>query len=63
MTLTVNTSASRLELINEALDFSKYGNDAEAMEHLNNVLEELKWMMSSNEFADFSNRINTIINA
>lgn len=61
MTLTVNTSATVKELTNEALTFSKYGNDVEAMTYLNEVLSELKWMMSVNAFSEFSNRINKLI--
>lgn len=63
MTLSVNTSATVKELVNEALTFTKYANDAEAMVYLNNVLEELKWKMSANQFYDFSCRINTMLNA
>lgn len=63
MTLSVNTSATVKELVNEALTFTKYANDVEAMVYLNEVLEELKWKMSANQFHDFSCRINTMLNA
>lgn len=63
MTLSVNTSATTTELVNEALTFSKYGNDIEAVAYINEVLEELKYRMSNNQFTDFCNRINTMLNA
>ena len=63
MTLSVNTSATVKELANEALTFTKYANDVEAMVYLNEVLEELKWKMSANQFHDFSCKINTMLNA
>lgn len=61
MKLTVNPTATKQELVNTALDFSKYGTDAEAMEFLNDVLYELKWVMSANEFQEFNCRINDLI--
>jgi hypothetical protein len=61
MKLSVNTSATIKELVNEALAFSKHGNDVEAMEYLNEVLEELKWLMNSVSFSEFKNRINTLV--
>ena len=63
MTLSVNTSATTTELVNEVLTFSKYGNDIEAVAYINEVLEELKYRMSNNQFTDFCNRINTMLNA
>lgn len=60
-TLTVNTEATTQDLINTALDFSKYGSDAEAMEYLNDVLSELRWRMSEPEYSAFNNRVNELI--
>ena len=63
MKLTVNTSSTIQELTNEAIAFSKYSNDAEAMEYLNEVLTELSFKMSSGNFQVFKERINTMLNA
>jgi hypothetical protein len=63
MTLSVNTSATVKELTNEAIAFSKYSNDVEAMEYLNEVLTELSFKMSSGNFQVFKERINTMLNA
>ena len=63
MTLSVNTSATTTELVNEALTFSKYGNDIEAVTYINDILEELKYKMSSGNFQVFKERINTMLNA
>jgi hypothetical protein len=63
MTLSVNTSATVKELANEAIAFSKYSNDVEAMEYLNEVLTELSFKMSSGNFQVFKERINTMLNA
>ena len=63
MTLSVNTSATVKELANEAIAFSKYYNDVEAMEYLNEVLTELSFKMSSGNFQVFKERINTMLNA
>ncbi len=62
MKITVNKSATVKELVNEALVFTKYSNDVEAMEYLNNVLIELKYKMSLGNFQVFKERINTILN-
>jgi len=63
MTLEVNTSASIKELVNEAIEFTKYSNDFEAMEYLNSILTELKYKMSFNSFEVFMQKINTMLNA
>ena len=63
MTLSVNTSATVKELANEAIAFSKYSNDVEAMVYLNEVLIELSFKMSSGNFQVFKERINTMLNA
>jgi hypothetical protein len=63
MTLSVNTSATVKELANEAIAFSKYSNDVEAMVYLNEVLTELSFKMSSGNFQVFKERINTMLNA
>ena len=63
MTLSVNTSATVKELANEAITFSKYGNDIEAVTYVNDILEELKYKMSSGNFQVFKERINTMLNA
>ena len=63
MTLSVNTSATVKELANEAIAFSKYSNDVEAMEYLNEVLTELSFKMSTGNFQVFKERINTMLNA
>jgi len=63
MTLSVNTSATVKELANEAIAFSKYSNDVEAMVYLNEVLTELSFKMSSGNFQVFKKRINTMLNA
>jgi hypothetical protein len=63
MTLSVNTSATVKELTNEAIAFSKYSNDVEAMEYLNEVLTELSFKMSSGNFQAFKQKINTMLNA
>jgi hypothetical protein len=63
MTLSVNTSATVKELANEAIAFSKYSNDVEAMEYLNEVLTELSFKMSSGNYQVFKERINTMLNA
>lgn len=63
MTLSVNPSATTTELVNEALTFSKYGNDIEAVTYINDILEELKYKMSSGNFQVFKERINTMLNA
>ena len=63
MTLSVNTSATVKELANEAITFSKYGNDIEAVTYINDILEELKYKMSSGNFQVFKERINTMLNA
>ena len=57
-TLTVNPTATKAELINDALAFSKYSGDAEAMEYLNAVMSELRWDMSVNEYKNFQDQIN-----
>jgi hypothetical protein len=63
MKLTVNTSATVKELVNEAIAFTKYSNDIEAMEYLNEILIELKYSMSAGNFQVFKERINTMLNA
>jgi len=63
MTLSVNASATVKELTNEAIAFSKYSNDIEAMEYLNDVLTELSFKMSSGNFQVFKEKINTMLNA
>jgi hypothetical protein len=63
MKLTVNTSATVQELVNEAISFTKYSNDIEAMEYLNEILIELKYSMSAGNFQAFKERINTMLNA
>ena len=63
MKLSVNVSATVKELTNEAIAFSKYSNDIEAMEYLNEVLTELSFKMSSGNFQVFKERINTMLNA
>lgn len=63
MTLQVNTSATTKELVNDALAFTKYSNDVEAMEYLNDVLTELSFRMKSSEFNVFRSRINAMLNA
>ena len=63
MKLIVNTLATIQELTNEAIVFSKYSNDAEAMEYLNEVLTELSFKMSAGNFQVFKQRINTMLNA
>jgi hypothetical protein len=63
MKLSVNTSATVKELANEAIAFSKYSNDVEAMEYLNEVLTELSFKMSAGNFQVFKQRINTMLNA
>lgn len=63
MTLSVNTSATVKELVNEALTFTKYANDVEVMVYLNEVLKELSFKMSSGNFQVFKERINTMLNA
>ena len=40
MIITVNSSTTVKELVNEALIFTKYSNDIEAMEYLNKILNE-----------------------
>jgi hypothetical protein len=52
-----------LEVVNEAIEFTKYSNDFEAMEYLNSILTELKYKMSFNSFEVFMQRINTMLNA
>ena len=63
MKLSVNASATVKELTNEAIAFSKYSNDIEAMEYLNEVLTEISFKMSSGNFQVFKERINTMLNA
>lgn len=63
MKLSVNTSATVKELANEAIAFSKYSNDVEAMEYLNEVLTELSFKMSAGNFQVFKEKINTMLNA
>jgi hypothetical protein len=63
MKLSVNTSATIKELTNDAISFTKYSNDVEAMEYLNDVLNELSFKMSTGNFQVFKERINTMINA
>lgn len=60
-TLTINPNATTQELANQALDFAKYGNDAEAMEFLNEILSELRWSMRDCEFKDFHIRILKLV--
>ena len=62
MTLSVNTSVSTTDLVNEAITFSKYGNDIEAVTYINAILEELKYKMSYGNFQVFKERINTMLN-
>jgi hypothetical protein len=62
MKLSVNTSATIKELTNDAIAFTKYSNDVEAMEYLNDVLNELSFKMSSGNFQVFKKRINTMLN-
>lgn len=63
MKLSINPSATIKELTNEAIAFSKYYNDVEAMEYLNEVLTELSFKMSSGNFQVFNEKINTMLNA
>ena len=60
-TLNVNPMATKTELVNDAIAFTKYATDAEAMAYLNVVLDELRWKMSANEFHAFNCRINTMV--
>lgn len=59
--LTVNTSASKKELCNEAITFSKYGDDPEAMTYLNEVLSELKFRMNTGEYTVFHEEVQKLI--
>ena len=59
--LTVNQNAIKSELLNEALTFTRYSGDFEAMEYLDSVLSELKWHLKEGEFKDFTNRINVLL--
>ncbi len=60
-TLNSLSEMTKQELINDAFAFSKYGNDVEAMEYLNDVLSELRWSMTSVEFSEFSYKINKLV--
>ena len=63
MKLSVNTLATIQDLTNDAIIFTKYSDDAEAMQYLNDVLTELKYKMSYGNFIVFKERINTMLNA
>ena len=63
MIITVNSSTTVKELVNEALIFTKYSNDIEAMEYLNKILNELSFKMSNGNFKAFKERINTMLYA
>jgi hypothetical protein len=63
MTLLDNMPTTEKELIADALAFTKYSNDSEAMEYLNEVLTELSFKMSTGNFQVFKERINTMLNA
>ena len=57
MTLSIDPQATTKDLVNLALDFSKYGNDIEAILFIDEVLEELNYKMRANEFSTFKSRI------
>lgn len=47
---------TKTQLINEALSMKKYLNDIDAVIIMNDILEELKWHMTSNSFEEFKKK-------
>ena len=63
MKLSDNMPTTEQGLITDALAFTKYSNDVEAMEYLNDVLIELSYIMKAGTFQVFKEKINTMLNA
>lgn len=62
MTIELNNSMTKEELINDAIAFTKYASDDfTALEYINTVLCELKYLMSVGEFKVFTERVNKLI--
>jgi hypothetical protein len=63
MKLSDNMPTTEQGLIADALAFTKYSNDVEAMEYLNDVLVELSYIMKAGTFQVLKEKINTMLNA
>lgn len=46
------------QLVKEALSMVKYQNDIDGVIIMNDILEELKWKMSDNQFQEFKKRLS-----
>ena len=62
MTISLDTTMTKAQLINDALAFTKYASvDFYALEYINNILSELRYDMSKGEFVVFKEDINKAI--
>ena len=62
MTISLDSTMTKAQLINDALAFTKYASvDFYALEYINNILSELRYDMSKGEFVVFKEDINKAI--
>ena len=62
LSIYLDPAMTKLELINDALSFTKYASvDFYALEYINNILSELRYDMSEGEFVVFKEEVNKAI--
>lgn len=62
MNLIINPSDSIQEMTNQALEIAKSKPNLDVCEILNDLMSEIKWGMTENQYKDFQDRINILLN-